>query len=92
VLARDKPYRGAMIVNLAFTLVFNTSLFPDDLRTWQARATAENTWTQFKVDVTTARPEFRLNNQTAQQSGFHSANMMIENNHEGTLQGTADAI
>jgi hypothetical protein len=33
-----------------------------------------------------------LTNQTAQQSGFHSANMIIEQGCGDTMQGTADAI
>jgi hypothetical protein len=33
----------------------------------------------------------RLTNQTAPQSGFHSANIKIENNLEGTVKGTAYA-
>jgi hypothetical protein len=50
------------------------------------------TWAQFKVDFTTAHREFRLTNQTAQQSGFHSANMMIEQGRDETMQDTIDAI
>jgi hypothetical protein len=33
-----------------------------------------------------------LTNKTAHQSGFHSANMTIENNREGTLTGNMDSI
>jgi uncharacterized phage infection (PIP) family protein YhgE len=33
-------------------------------------------WAQFKIDLATAHWEFWLTNQTAQQSGFHSANMI----------------
>jgi hypothetical protein len=33
-----------------------------------------------------------LTNQTAQQSGFHSANMMIEQGRGDTMQGTVDVI
>jgi hypothetical protein len=47
------------------------------------------TWTNFKIHFAAAHHEFRLTNQTAQQSGFHSANMMIENH---PYQGTVDAI
>jgi hypothetical protein len=50
------------------------------------------TWAQFKLDFTTAHREFRLSNQTAQQSGFHSANMMIEQGHDESMQDTVDAI
>jgi phage shock protein A len=50
------------------------------------------TWAQFKLDFATAHREFRLTNQTAQQLGFHSANMMIEQGREETIQDTVDAI
>jgi hypothetical protein len=44
---------------------------------------------KFKAHFAAAHRKFRLTNQTAQQFGFHSANMMIEDHH---YQGTADAI
>jgi predicted RNase H-like nuclease (RuvC/YqgF family) len=50
------------------------------------------TWAQFKLDFATVHREFRLTNQTEQQSGFHSANMMIEQGREGSMQDTIDAI
>jgi hypothetical protein len=50
------------------------------------------TWAQFKLDFATAYREFRLTNQTSQQSGFHSANMVIEQGREEAMQGTVDAI
>jgi predicted RNase H-like nuclease (RuvC/YqgF family) len=49
-------------------------------------------WAQFKIDFATAHREFRLSNQTAQQTGFHSANMMIEHGQEETMQDTVNAI
>jgi phage shock protein A len=81
-----------MIVNVAYTLVFNTGVFPDACRAWQSRAIAGKTWAQFKIDFATAHREFRLTNQNAQQSGFHSANMMIEQGREETMQDNVDAI
>jgi hypothetical protein len=81
-----------MIVNVAYTLVFNTGLLPNACRAWQSRAIAGKTWAQFKLDFATAHREFRLTNQTAQQSGFHSANMMIEQGRNETTQDTVDAI
>jgi hypothetical protein len=91
-VAGEQPYGAAMIVNVAYTLVFNTGLFPDACRVWQSRAIAGKTWAQFKLDFATAHGEFRLTNQTAQQSGFHSANMMIEQGREETMQETVDVI
>jgi hypothetical protein len=81
-----------MIINVAYTLVFNTGLYTDACRAWQSRATAAKTWAQFKIDFSTAHREFRLTNQTAQHSGFHSANMMIEQSRDGSMQETAEAI
>jgi membrane-bound ClpP family serine protease len=40
----------------------------------------------------TAHHEFRLTNQTAQQSGFHSANMMIDQGCDKTMQDTINTI
>jgi hypothetical protein len=37
-VAGGQPYGAAMIVNVAYTLVFNTGLFPDACRAWQSRA------------------------------------------------------
>jgi hypothetical protein len=91
-VAGGQPYGAAMIVNVAYTLVFNTGLFPDACCAWQSRAIAGETWAQFKIDFATAHREFRLTNQTAQQSGFHSANMMIEQGLDESMQETVDAI
>jgi hypothetical protein len=91
-VAGGHPYGAAMIVNVAYTLVFNTGLFPDACWAWQSRDIAGKMWAQFKLDFATAHHEFRLTNQTAQQSGFHSANMMIEQGREETMQDTVDAI
>jgi hypothetical protein len=78
-----------MIVNVAYTLVFNTCLFPDACRTWQVRLAAQKTWTNFKFHFVAAHHEFNLTNHTAHQYGFHGANMMIEHH---PYQGNADAI
>jgi hypothetical protein len=91
-VAGSQPYGAAMIVNVAYTLVFNTGLFPDACRAWQSRAILAKTWAQFKIDFATAHHEFRLTNQTAQQYGFHSANMMIEQGRDDSMQETAEAI
>jgi hypothetical protein len=91
-VAGGQPYGVAMIVNVAYTLVFNTGLFPDACRSWQSRATAAKTWAQLKIDFATAHRELRLTNKTAQQSGFHSANMMIEQGRDYSLHKPSEAI
>jgi hypothetical protein len=77
-VAGGQPYGAVMIANVAYNLVFNTGLLPDACWAWQSRAIAGKTWEQLKIDFATAHREFCLTNQTAQQSGFHSANVMIE--------------
>jgi hypothetical protein len=42
-VAGGQSYGTAMIVNVAYTLVFNTGLFPAACRAWQSRAIAEKT-------------------------------------------------
>jgi hypothetical protein len=64
-VAGGQPYGAAMIVNVAYTLMFNAGLFPDACCEWQSRAIGANTWAQFKIDFATAHREFRLTNQTA---------------------------
>jgi hypothetical protein len=91
-VAGGQPYGAAMIINVVYTLVFNTELYPDTCRAWQSRATAAKTWVQFKIDFAIAHREFRLTNQTAQQSGVHNANMMIEPGCEDSMHKTAEAI
>jgi hypothetical protein len=91
-VAGGQPYCAAMIVNVAYTLVFNTGLYPYACRAWQSITIAAKTWAQFKIDVATAHQEFCLTNQIAQQAGFHSANMMIEQGRDESMQETAEAI
>jgi hypothetical protein len=91
-MAGGQPYGDVMIVNVAFTLVFNTGLFPDACCAWQARAIADKTWMQFKPYFLVAYRECCLTNQTDQQYGSHSANMMIEQGCRDTMQGTVYAI
>jgi hypothetical protein len=91
-VAGGQPYGAAMIVNVAYTLIFNTVLFTDACRAWQSRAIAGKTWAQFKLDFATAHRESRLTNQTAHQSGFHRANMMMEQGRDESMQDAINEI
>jgi hypothetical protein len=91
-VAGGQPYDNAMIINIAYTLIFSKGLFPNACRAWQSRDVAEKAWAQFKIDFATAHREFRLTNHTAQQSGFHSANMMIKQGRTESMHDTAKAI
>jgi hypothetical protein len=67
-VAGGQPYGNAIIINVAYTLIFNTGLFPNACRAWQSRAVTKKTRAQLKIDFSTAHREFQLNNHTAQQS------------------------
>jgi hypothetical protein len=54
-VAGGQPYGAAMIVNVAYTLVFNTGLFPDACRVWQSRVIAVKMWAQFSSLASTVR-------------------------------------
>jgi hypothetical protein len=91
-VAGGQPYGNAMIINVAYTLVFNTVLFPDACRAWQSRAIVGKTWAKCNIVFATAHRELRLTNQTAQQSGFHSTNMMIEQHSPESMNEPDEAI
>jgi hypothetical protein len=90
-VAGRQHYGAAMIANASYTLVSNTGLFPNACQAWKSRAIVRKTWAQFKLDFATAHREVRLTNQTAQQSGFRIANMMIGQGREKSMQDTVDA-
>jgi hypothetical protein len=54
----SQPYGEAIIANVAYTLVFNTGLFPDNCRMWQVHPAAQKTWTNFKIHFAAAHNEF----------------------------------
>jgi hypothetical protein len=55
-VAVGQSYGDAMIVNVAYNLVFNTVLFPDDCRTWQVRAAAHKNLDQLQYSFRSSAP------------------------------------
>ena len=49
------PISATILVNAAYTLVFNTGLFYDDCKDWTPRPIAEKTWVNFKSDFQAAQ-------------------------------------
>jgi hypothetical protein len=49
-----QPHGVAIIVNVDYTLVFNTFLFMVACRTWRVRPAAQKTWTNFKIHFAAA--------------------------------------
>jgi hypothetical protein len=57
-VAGGQPYGDAKCVNVSYTLVFNTGLFPDACRAWQVRPAAQKIWISCKVHILAAHQDF----------------------------------
>ena len=76
--AANVPYSPAQIVNIGYSLMFNTGLFPDAMRDWRKRIPVDKTWANFKIDMAEAHQELRESQVTSNQAGFHNANNVKE--------------
>jgi hypothetical protein len=72
------PYTVPQIISTAYTLMFNTSMFPDACCVWQRRALIDHTWANFKLDFIEAHQEYRNCQATLTQAGYHSAHSALE--------------
>ena len=75
-LRKKKPYTPKQIVNIAYTLIFNTGVCNDDCKTWRAKPVEEQTWESFKTFFTKANQDLRISTQTARSAGFQANNIM----------------
>ena len=57
--AGNTPYTPAQVLAIAYQIVFQTGIFPDDCRDWKRQTAAHKTWPQFKIDFTRAHQEYR---------------------------------
>jgi hypothetical protein len=72
------PYTVPQIISTAYTLMFNTSMFPDACRVWRRRALIDHTWANFKLDFIEAHQEYRDCQATSTQAGYQSAHSALE--------------
>jgi hypothetical protein len=86
--AGDNAYTANQVVSNAYTLVFNTGMFPEACRDWRKLPAIDKTWATFKIDFAEAYRDFRLSQATTQTNGFHSAN----NAMDSFVTDTADAF
>jgi hypothetical protein len=90
----QQPFTDRQILNTAYTLVFNTGVYFDDCKTWNAKAAGDKTWDNFKTHFLEAQETLRLQQATSQQAGFHNANAARQ--HQGIshemYEETAEAL
>jgi hypothetical protein len=72
----NQPFTDRQILNTAYTLVFNTGAYFDECKTWNAKPANEKIWENFKTHFLAAQETLRMQQETAQQGGFHGANAM----------------
>ena len=86
--AGNTPYTDTQVIANAYTIVFNTGIFPDACREWRRRPQAEKTWVNLKIHFAEAHNDYRLTQTTIQGSGYHNANNAMED----FVSETADAF
>jgi hypothetical protein len=86
--AGGNPYTAAQVVTNAYSIMFNTGLFPEACREWRRQPMAHKTWANFKTDFAEAHLDLRLAQGTSQEGGYHGAN----NAMDSFVTETADAF
>jgi hypothetical protein len=84
----NQPYTDPQILNTAYTLVYNTGLYFDECKTWNAKAVADKTWDNFKTHFLAAQTELRTQQQAT--SGRHGYGHWVQ--EEDQENSTALAI
>ena len=88
--AGGQAYSPTQIVNLAYTLIFNTGQYHEACREWRRRPQAEKTWPNFKQDFALAHNDLREIALTTQAGGYHGANSATEVYFQTTAEALAN--
>jgi hypothetical protein len=72
--ANNNAYTSKQVVSNAYTLVFNTRMFPEACCNWRKLPANEKTWAKFKINLAKAYRNFCLSQATTLTKAFHSAN------------------
>ena len=89
--ARNTPYSYEQVVSIAFQLVFQTGLFPDDCKIWKRQAPELNTRPGFKAFFATAHKEWRESLVSTAGAGFQSANHAYQQDTVDSISNLATA-
>ena len=90
------PYSNMHILNVAYTIVFNTNAFPETCREWRRLPQADKTWNTFKETFTEAHRDYMQfqtqNNHRFHASNAYSAEQYNPNETAEQQQQTAEAL
>ena len=76
--AGKAPYTNAQVLARAYNIVLQTGMFTDACKEWRAKRLVDKTWENFKLHFALAHRDLRQQQTTAQQTGFHAANQVLE--------------
>jgi hypothetical protein len=90
--AATQAFTDAQILTLAYTLVYNTGLYFDECKAWNAKSATDKTWDLFKIFFSHAQAKLRLQQQaTSSRNGFSAYINDQENQTNETLANMSTA-
>jgi hypothetical protein len=87
--ARNRTFTDQQIVDVAYTIIYNTGIYFDDCDTWLGTFPANQTWTNFQTHFNTAHRKAKRKQRTTQSGGYQGANAAIKT--ETALQAESEA-
>ena len=75
------PYTTEQILQNAYALLLNTGVYNDACKDWRKKPNADKTWANFKIYFTQAEKDYRHDQTTSRQQGYHQANAAIIQQH-----------
>ena len=87
--AGNRTFTDQQIVDVAYTIIYNTGIYFDDCDTWLDTLPTNQTWTNFQTHFNTAHRKAKRKQRTTQSEGYHGANAAIET--ATTLQAENEA-
>jgi hypothetical protein len=76
--AGNSPYTAAQVVTNAYSIIFNTGLFPKACHKWRCLPAATATLAKIKSNFAEAHQDLRLAEGTLQEGGYHSAHNAMD--------------
>jgi hypothetical protein len=90
--AGQQPYGKQQIINIAYALVFNTGVYSDACKEWEKQNILDNNWENFKAHFTTEHRLYRKQTQTAQTTGYQTANHAQHHLHDAFMAEQSEAL
>ena len=74
---------------MAYNIVYCTSLFSDEWKTWRKKDAPDQTWTTFKAEFTLAHQDLRESQVTVQNAGYQNQANLTQ---EDAMPDSAEAL